>query len=166
MVTLCNAERDRRFEVVRNREKSLTPKSKAKQAGWDRRGHHQLSLSNVLAPLEIPKPVDSRVLLTPDKLLEPAQIIFAGTILKVIRLLFLNIFVASRGSLVWSNRPTAAKTSTIKLSCEKSTYVVRSSGRVMTGEGSTELLVCRSVYRGVHETADEFVGASDTLNDP
>ena len=65
-----------------------------------------------------------------------------GIISEVTHVLSLVIFVVSRGPLVWLNKPMAAKTETIKLSCEKSTYIVRLSGKVL-GEKSRVLLVCK-----------------------
>lgn len=65
-----------------------------------------------------------------------------GTISEVIHVLCLMILVGSSGPLVWLNKPMAAKTATIRLSCEKSTYIVRLSGKV-SGEESRVLLVCR-----------------------
>ena len=65
-----------------------------------------------------------------------------GTISEVIQVLSLTILVGSRGRFFWLNNPMAVKTATIKLSCEKSTYIVRLSGKVV-GEERRVLLVCR-----------------------
>ena len=65
-----------------------------------------------------------------------------ATILEMTHVLCLVDFVGSRGSLDWLNKTMAAKTVTITLSCEKSTYIARSSGKVL-GEESRVLLVCR-----------------------
>ena len=64
-----------------------------------------------------------------------------GIISEVTQVLSLTILVGSRG-LFWLNNPMAVKTATIKLSCEKSTYTVRLSGKVV-GEERRVLFVCR-----------------------
>lgn len=65
-----------------------------------------------------------------------------GTISEVTQVLSLTILVGSRGRFLWLNKPMAVKTATIKLSCEKSTYIGRLSGKVV-GEERRVLFVCR-----------------------